>query len=441
MVRAGADGSPDPTAPPTVGTYRVLLRNREFVGLLVSGGISLIGDQVARVALTVLVFERTGDPLLSAVAYAATWLPACLGPLLSGIADRVPRRRVLIGTDLLRALILGVMVLPGMGWGALVAMVSLVTLLEGPARAARVPLLRETLQGEAAFRLGSGVDESVQQQGVTLGFLAAGATLAAVGPRACLLIDAASFLLSALLIRALVAASQPAAPAVPTARSIRDLVACVTSDVRIGWSAATAPGPRRPLLVCWIAASAVIAPEALIAPWARTLGAGATMIGVLYAAPAFGCVAVLPLVGRVSAGRAERLLFPLVGLSLLPLLLCGADIPLAVAILTLAVSGAGASFTVLTRVQFLRHIGDDVAGRAYGIAAAGLYAGQGAVVLLAGALGRQLGPGHTIAVLACGGAVGVAAVIALTDAGPEIHEFSASSNPAAVPKESLVAVR
>jgi hypothetical protein len=62
-------------------------------------------------------------------------------------------------------------------------------------------------------------------------------------------------------------------------------------------------------------------------------------------------------------------------------------------------------------------------------------------VLLAGALGRQLGPGHTIAVLACGGAVGVAAVIALTDAGPEIHEFSASSNPAAVPKESLVAVR
>ena len=42
-----------------------LFRNREYVGLMLANLISLVGDQLSRVALVVLVYERTNSPLLS----------------------------------------------------------------------------------------------------------------------------------------------------------------------------------------------------------------------------------------------------------------------------------------------------------------------------------------------------------------------------------------
>jgi len=48
----------------------------------------------------VLVYQRTDSPLLSAITFAISYLPWLLGgPLLSTLADRFPRHRVLIATD------------------------------------------------------------------------------------------------------------------------------------------------------------------------------------------------------------------------------------------------------------------------------------------------------------------------------------------------------
>jgi MFS family permease len=61
----------------------------EFRGLWTAQVLSLLGDQLARVALTVLVFDRTESALLTGLVYAVTYLPWLLGgPLLSGLADR-----------------------------------------------------------------------------------------------------------------------------------------------------------------------------------------------------------------------------------------------------------------------------------------------------------------------------------------------------------------
>ena len=47
-----------------------------------------------------LVYQRTSSPLLSALTFAIGYLPWLLGgPVLSALADRLPRHRVLIGTD------------------------------------------------------------------------------------------------------------------------------------------------------------------------------------------------------------------------------------------------------------------------------------------------------------------------------------------------------
>src|SRR5919198_2565848 len=76
----------------------------EFRALWAAELFSILGDQLARVALALLVFQRTSSAALSALTYALTFAPAVLGgALLSGLADRYPRRRVLAVTDPLPA--------------------------------------------------------------------------------------------------------------------------------------------------------------------------------------------------------------------------------------------------------------------------------------------------------------------------------------------------
>src|SRR5262249_28302997 len=65
-----------------------------FRALWLAQVLSVAGDQLARVALTLLVYDRTGSALLAAVTFAASVVPAFLGGVtLSGLADRLPRPR------------------------------------------------------------------------------------------------------------------------------------------------------------------------------------------------------------------------------------------------------------------------------------------------------------------------------------------------------------
>src|SRR2546423_11376775 len=86
---------------------------REFRALWAAELFSVLGDQLARVALALLVYQRTSSAALTALTYALTFAPAVLGgALLSGLADRYPRRLVLVTTDLIRAALAGALALP-----------------------------------------------------------------------------------------------------------------------------------------------------------------------------------------------------------------------------------------------------------------------------------------------------------------------------------------
>ena len=56
-------------------TSRDVFAVREFRALWLSVILSAAGDRLALVALAVLVYDRTGSPLLAAVAYTAGYLP------------------------------------------------------------------------------------------------------------------------------------------------------------------------------------------------------------------------------------------------------------------------------------------------------------------------------------------------------------------------------
>ena len=66
-----------PRAPERPATFREVFAVREFRPLFGTFLLSTAGDELARVALTVLVYQRTDSPLLSALTFAIGHLPGC----------------------------------------------------------------------------------------------------------------------------------------------------------------------------------------------------------------------------------------------------------------------------------------------------------------------------------------------------------------------------
>ena len=179
-------------------TFREVFEVREFRPLFGTFLLSTAGDELARVALTVLVYQRTDSPLLSAATFAISYLPWLLfGPLLATLADRFPRHRVLIASDAARAVLVALMAIPGTPLPLLLALLFVVALCSPPFESARSALMADILDGDRYAVANSLTNVSIQLAQV-MGFLLAGALVAALNPSAALLLNAATFALSAL---------------------------------------------------------------------------------------------------------------------------------------------------------------------------------------------------------------------------------------------------
>jgi MFS family permease len=90
--------------------YRRVLANPALARLLIGEFVSSIGDWLYLVALLVVVYADTGDPVVLGIIGAARVLPYVVLSVPAGIvADRYDRRLVLLTTDLIRGAIMVVM--------------------------------------------------------------------------------------------------------------------------------------------------------------------------------------------------------------------------------------------------------------------------------------------------------------------------------------------
>jgi MFS family permease len=81
----------------------VLRRARDFRLLWAGQSVSTIGDALVLVAVGLYVTRLTGDPSDVGLVLGAYSLPVVLFVLLGGVlADRLPRQRVMIASDLVR---------------------------------------------------------------------------------------------------------------------------------------------------------------------------------------------------------------------------------------------------------------------------------------------------------------------------------------------------
>jgi MFS family permease len=398
----------DVAGPAAKVTYGDVFRVAEFRALWSGQLLSVAGDQLARVALTVLVYDRTRSALLAAVTFIMGVVPIFLGGIfLSGLADRLPRRAVMIGCDAARLLLVVAMTLPGLPLAALVALLFAVTMLSAPFTAARAAIYPEILAGER-YTVGTAVSLTTFQLAQVIGFAAGGLLVSFFGVRTSLLADAGTFAASALLIRLGVAAR----PAAHSGAARPGVIAGLTAGVRLVFGNRAL---RTPMLFGWLAAL-YNAPEGIATPYARSLGGGAITVGLLLAFPAFGYTVGALAFGRLAGTRrGTQLMGPLATACSALLILIALGPGLLAALVILAASGACACFQVAANSGFVAAAPPGQRSQAFGLATAGMSLGQGAAMVLAGAAVPYFAPGT---VIAAAGALGTAAAIVLSVTRP-----------------------
>jgi MFS family permease len=381
-----------------------VLRIRAFAVLYAAEMQSIAGDQLARVALSVLVFDETGSALATAATYAATLLPAIFGGvLLSRIGDRLPRRAVMVGCDVLRAACFAAMASSAIPIGWVIALLVLAVFV-GPAfSASEVSYLAVRLESEQ-FRVATALRLMTSQAAQVGGFALGGVLVAALDPHGALLVDAATYAVSAVLIGVFLGGAGNAtgseSPDPASAGSARPAAHLDAGRFDGLW------GDRRvrALVALSTLAGFFVVPEGLAVPFGSSVGASTRVIGLLLAAGALGgALGAALLVRFVRPDHRERVAnWMAVGCGL-PLVLSGLVPHWPLALACWLMSGLLAAYIIEVMTIVVQTIPDAHRSHLVGIVGALLTSAQGLGLVLFGALTQVVSPAHAIALAGLAG--------------------------------------
>ncbi len=403
------------TAQSGRATYRELFGLGEFRALWLAELLSVMGDQLARVALTVLVFDRTHSTALTGLTYALTFLPAVVGALtLSGLADHRPRRSVLITINVLCALVVAAMALPGSPLVELAVLVAVMAFLGGPYKAAHLALLRDVLTAER-YPVGTAIRQVTAQAAQLVGFSVGGILCAVTSPDTCLGIDAGTFAAAALLMGRFVAPRPAPSPGRDTRASV--------AGARLVW----ADPRRRAILLMTVLGLFYIAPDGVAAPYVAEHGHGPATVGLVLAAGGIGAVVGVPLFSRFVPARQRPTALAIACLVTgLPLILVLAPGGIYVAMVLFAATGAIWTVQVVMSVVFLAELlPNSHRARGMGMAGSMNTTAQGVGTALVGLVGQATSP--TLAIAFAGAA---SVIVAAWPAALWVRSIGTTSGPA-----------
>lgn len=179
---------------------------RPLYGWLTAEAVSLTGTRVSTVAIPLFVLSTTGSATRTGVVALAEMLPLVLVKLLGGpLIDRLGARRVAITCDLASVPMVALApVLYAAGllhFWLFVVLVAGCGALRGPGDGAKNALVPQVVAAAAVpMERATGLAGTVERTASMLGAGAAGLLVAAIGPAQALLVDAASFGLSAAVL-------------------------------------------------------------------------------------------------------------------------------------------------------------------------------------------------------------------------------------------------
>src|SRR5579863_8873655 len=277
-----------------------IFASRSFSLFYGGQALSYVGDGLRTLAIPLLVYHMTGSAMSLGFTYALEFLPFALLGLVGGaLADRVDRRRLMIGCDFVRFSVIALFAVAywfhvlTLVW--LYAGIALVATCAAFFLAAQSPSIRYLLgphQSAAAVAALIAAEQGTNLVVPPLG----GAMFALMGPLPALAINAFTYLTSQASL-VLVPTMGPDDPA--GAPSLRELVADIADGLRI----VVADGAMRAVSMLSGALNlfGMMAAAVMIPFMERDLGASSAQVGL-----AFGLMAIGSVAGSLFAGKFGR---------------------------------------------------------------------------------------------------------------------------------------
>jgi MFS family permease len=376
---------------------REVFRNRGLRRLQLAWAGSIIGSWAYTVALVVYAFDQGGASAVGLVGLVR-WLPSAFAsPLAAILGDRFPRVRVMLTSDLLRAVALGGMAAlvmtdaPAAAVYVLAAAVAVIGTAFHPAQSALLPSLARTPEELTAANVSSSTLESL---GFCVGPALGGLLLAFSPIWVVFVITAGTFLWSALMLAPLLREAEP-----PLTRESPHLLDEATAGFR-----AIGKDPRLRLVVGLFSAQTLVngAFGVLITVSAfDLLDLGASGVGYLNAAVGVGGIVggliSLALVGHKRLATTFGVAVAGTGA---PLLLVGGQPSTAVALIAFGLIGFAniicdvSGFTILQRGT-----PSEVLARVFGVLHSLIYATVAAGAVIAPVLVNAFGVRWTLVVV------------------------------------------
>lgn len=394
--RGGAGGAQD-----GVPSYSAVLRTPGYLAFFLSAAFSTWGDYIARITVAAVVFERTESAFATAATFAVSLLPSIFGRmLLSPFADRLPYKHVLIGSHLIRAVLVLVLLAAVATESSVAMLLVLLFVLElfgGPAVAANQILLTDLFHDRRVYARAFGLNTLAEQVNQAIGLAVGGALLSVLQPTHGLAFDLLTFLVAALVLWRVIPRREPQSP-------VQGGIAGFFRDAVAGGRHLFADRLLTALVLLSVTSTlAIAAPEAVAIPYADTHGAPAWG-GLLMAAPILGAVAGLLVLGRWRAERQNSSVLWMALVMPVPLLVTVFEPALPYVWAAWFVCGALQSYMLPLQSTFTLLVPAELRGRVFGLAGALSVASMGAFYLLAGWISQ-----HTTAAAA----VGVCAVVSM----------------------------
>ncbi len=280
------------------------LRKPQFRRLAASYGVNEMGDWMGIVALSVLVFDRTGSAMATAALFLGTrFLPALIAPILVARVEQPPPRFALPVIYCGEAAAFGALALFAGDNFSIAGVVVLATVDGALALAGRAltrAVVAALLEPSGELRAGNAVLNIAFTASAAIGPAIAGLVVAGFGVQSALLLDAASFYAIAWILLT----AGPLPQAEPDPGLVRD-------RVRAGIAYIREMATLRRLLIAQGAAfvffAAVIPIEVIYSK--QTLGAGDSGYGLLLASWGVGMVFGSVVFARVRRTPLPTLLF------------------------------------------------------------------------------------------------------------------------------------
>lgn len=413
---------------------RSLLRRHDYRMLLLSFGTSRTGDLLYLVALVVYVYGQTQSAAWVAAATLARFVPyVLLSPLAGVVADRYPRRSVMLASDLVQ---LAVMV--GMTVAAALAAPALLVIALSVLGACAATLYQACASSmlqhavpEDELATANSVLSTVDTLTFTVG-PALGALLLLFGePAVAFGVNAATFAVSTAAVLAIRTRARP------TGRTERPHLG---RELRDGLAVLAGNRTLAVLVATIVAGTMVYGAELVVLVLISTelLGTGEPGLGWLLGASGIGGLLGAALAARFArSGRPRLTLIVLVLLTGLPLAVLAFVRDPALAYAVLLVEGAAiVVIDVLIETALQRGVDPDVMGRVSGIVVSLASAGTAVGTLLAPVLVGVLGLPAALVVLGAGPVVVAAIALVLL---PGFDADAGRSRAALAPRVELLA--